>query len=113
LKGPERLHKMKGQQREKTATSSSGIGHTEIRARSTRIWPKSLDQLKEKMPILEQNGEGEDRRLLTETTPTGGAQDHDQRGPNIASMESITTKPTNTTNLGTACQIGNVRRWKR
>ena len=66
LKGPELMHKRKGQQREKTATISSRIGHMEIRARSTKIWPRTLDQLKEKMPILEQNGEGEDQELPKE-----------------------------------------------
>ena len=110
LKGPELMHKRKGQQREKTATISSGIGHTEIRARSTKVWPKTLAQLKEEMPIIGQDGEGGNQGLLTETTATGEARVREQLGPNTASMKSI-TKTTNTTVLGTACQIRHIRRY--
>jgi hypothetical protein len=92
-KGPELLHKMKGHQREKTATMSSGISHTEIRARS-----------------LDQKWKGEDQGLLTETTAKGEARVCEQLGPNTASMKSI-TKTTNTTVLGTACQIRHIRRY--
>jgi SOS-response transcriptional repressor LexA len=87
MKGPELLQEIKSQRREKTATSSIRTGHAELRARSTTLRPRHLDQLEEKRTILEESEEGEDDELRAEETATGGARDHEHKEPNVTSME--------------------------
>ena len=87
LKGPELLQEIKSQRREKTATSSIRIGHAELRARSTKLRPRHLDQLEEKRTILEESEEGKDDELRAEETATGRARDHEHKEPNVTSME--------------------------